>query len=314
MAKIFSIENKTIWVAGHRGLLGSALLRRLSTENCEILTVSKDQLDLRLQKETDEWIGNNRPDVIILVAAKVGGISANAGQPADFLYDNLAIAQNVIHAAAKHKIPKLVFLGSSCIYPKLAIQPIIEESLLTGPFEITNEAYAVAKIAGLKLCQYYRQQYGHEFISLMPCNLYGPGDRWNDRDAHVIPSLIAKCHRAKIANENMSVWGTGRPLREFLHVDDAAHGIIKAVQYYSGPQHLNLGSGEEISIRGLAETIKDIVNFEGNLEFDPSMPDGTPRKMLNSNRMRALGWHPEIMLKEGLRHAYQDFLKSVNTL
>ena len=310
MADFFSIEGRKIWIAGHKGLVGGALVRHLSKRNCEILTVEREKLDLRSQHDTQSWIKKNDPDVIILAAARVGGIHANASQPADFLYDNLAIAQNVIHAAALCKTRKLAFLGSSCIYPRMATQPIIEEALLTGPFEPTNEAYAIAKIAGLKLCQYYHQQYGHNFISLMPCNLYGPGDRWDDRNAHVIPSLISKFHKSKMINEPVTVWGSGKPLREFLHVDDAADGIVYALERYSGIAPLNLGSGDEISIADLAMMIKKVTNFDGEVEFDYSMPDGVPRKILNSNRLRELGWRPEIKLYDGLHEVYRDFLKA----
>lgn len=310
MADLFSIDHKKIWIAGHRGLVGSALVRRLSKENCEIVTVAREELDLRSQPATDQWIEANRPDVIIIAAAKVGGISANALQQADFLYDNLAIAQNIIYAAAQYKTEKLVFLGSSCIYPRLAKQPISEEALLTGALEPTNEAYAIAKIAGLKLCQYYRQQYGYDFISLMPCNLYGPGDRWNSDDAHVIPSLISKIHQAKLNQTSAFIWGSGDPLREFLHADDAAHGIVHALQHYSRELPLNLGSGREVSIRDLSYIIKEIVGFQGNLEFDSSKPDGVRRKLLNSSRMHALGWEPKISLEVGLEDAYRDFLSA----
>ncbi len=306
----FEIAGKRVWVAGHNGLVGRALVERLNHENCKILTVARQELDLRDQKRTDEWIGAHHPDLILIAAAKVGGIGANAAAPADFINDNLSIAQNIIHAAYKHKTPKLVFLGSSCIYPKFAAQPIIEEALLTGELEPTNEAYAIAKIAGIKLCQFYRRQYGCDFISLMPCNIYGPNDLWNSDAAHVIPSLISKIHAAKTArDDNITLWGSGEALREFLYVDDLADAVIHCAKDYSHELHLNIGSGEEVSIKMLAEMIKTTIGFESKLCFDRSKPDGTPRKLLDSGRIRRMGWVPKTTLQNGLELSYQGFLR-----
>lgn len=311
MQTVFDITGKNIWVTGHTGLVGSALIRQFQTLPCNILTAAHNELDLTRQAPTEEWIERNKPDVIIVAAAEVGGIMANQSRPADFLYRNLAIAQNIIHTAYFFKIPKLVFLGSSCIYPKWTEQPIREEALLSGALEPTNEAYAIAKIAGIKLCQFYRRQYGCDFISLMPCNIYGTGDRWNHEDSHVIPSLISKIHKAKInCQPEVEIWGSGMPLREFLYADDLAAGIALTLSAYSGEGHLNIGSGEEISIRELALLIKTIVGFEGQLRFNTQKPDGTPRKLLDSGRMKALGWSVEIGLEKGLKSAYQDFLIS----
>ena len=310
MTDFFDLRGKKIWIAGHQGLVGKALLRELENHDCEILTASKCQLDLRRQSETEDWIADKRPGIILVAAAKVGGIGANAEFPAQFIYDNLAIAQNVIHGAYKAGTSKLVFLGSSCIYPKQAKQPIKEEELLNGALEATNEAYAVAKIAGLKLCQFYRRQYGCDFISLMPCNLYGPGDRWNSGQAHVIPALISRMHQAKGNGGSVDIWGSGKPLREFLFADDLAKGVIHSLRHYSDELHLNIGSGEEISIADLAFAIADIVRFTGEIKFNDSKPDGTYRKLLDSRRMNALGWKAETPLKKGLQVAYEDFLAS----
>lgn len=308
MLKAYDLSGKKIWVAGHSGLVGSAVVRALRAEQIEILTVSHAELDLRRQHAVEEWMRRNQPDVIILAAAKVGGIAANSEYPADFMFDNLAIAQNVIHQAAIQKIDKLVFLGSSCIYPRDATQPVTEDALLSGPLEKTNEAYALAKIAGLKLCQYYRQQYGHDFISLMPCNLYGPGDRWDDPQAHVIPGLIQRFYLAKLNQQpSVSVWGTGTPLREFLYSDDLAAGVLSALKNYSDASPLNIGSGEEISIAALARAVAAAVGYAGLIVFDPKKPDGTPRKVMDSSRIRALGWKPQTSLDDGLLAAYADF-------
>ena len=306
---MFEFKGQKIWVAGHQGLVGSALVRAL--EGQELLLQTYAELDLCDQKKTDEWIGDHKPDLILLAAAKVGGIDANSQYPADFIRENLAIAENVIHSSFKYNIPKLVYLGSSCIYPRDAEQPIKEEALLTGPLEPTNEAYAIAKIAGIKLCQFYRRQYGCDFISLMPCNLYGPGDRWNEEGAHVIPSLISRIHQAKTKGQpRVTIWGSGNPLREFLYVDDLASAILLAAQGYSHELHLNIGSGIEITIRALAELVKKTVGYNGDLDFDISKPDGTPRKILDSSKMRGLSWKAEMSLEKGLSLAYEDFLIS----
>ncbi len=312
---MFDIRDKKIWIAGHGGMVGSALVKRFSKTDCKILAVSRLELDLTRQKETENWIQDNKPDVIIVAAAKVGGIGANAAMPADFIFENLAISQNIIHAAHKSNIRKLVFLGSSCIYPKFAQQPIREEALLSGELEPTNEAYALAKIAGIKLCQFYRRQFGCDFVSIMPCNLYGPNDRWNSDKAHVIPALISRLHEAKIHNrEEVEIWGSGRPLREFMHVDDLANAVFTVLRDYSDELQINAGSGKEISIFDLSYLIAKVVGYEGSLKFNEKMPDGTPRKILDSSRLRSLNWQPEIDLEKGLYSAYEDFLNPINQI
>ena len=305
----FVLQNKKIWVAGHNGMVGSALLRRLAAANCEILTVSRQDLDLRQQSAVDDWLAENKPDAVILAAAHVGGIKANNEYPADFLYNNLAIETNVIHGAYKAGVRKLLFLGSSCIYPRDAVQPITEEALLTAPLEPTNEWYAIAKIAGIKLCQAYRRQYGCDFIAAMPCNLYGPGDMYDVQRSHVIPALIMKLHEAKqAAQSSVTLWGTGTPLREFLYVDDLADALVSLLRQYSEEVHINVGSGNEISIKNLATEIASVVGYEGNIAFDPSKPDGTPRKLMDNSRLQATGWRAETALRAGLKEAYQDYL------
>ncbi len=315
MADLFSIQGKRIWIAGHAGLVGSALVRRLQGEDCEILSVARAELDLRRQAEVCEWMDAQQPDAVIIAAAKVGGIGANHEYPADFISDNLAIAQNIIDHAARRRVSKLAFLGSSCIYPKFAPQPIPENALMTGELEPTNEAYAIAKIAGLKLCQFYRRQHGLDFISIMPCNLYGPGDRWHDAGAHVIPSLFKRIHEGKEAHlPAVTIWGSGKPLREFLYVDDLADACVHLLKVYSDELHINAGSGEEVTIGDLACMIADICGYEGDIVFDPLKPDGTPRKVMDSSRLRATGWVPHISLRDGLRRAYADFLQASSVL
>jgi GDP-L-fucose synthase len=291
-------------------MVGSAIARRLQARGETLLTVSRSDLDLRDQGAVTSWLQRNRPDVIIFAAAKVGGILANDTFPADFIYDNIALETNVIHGAHLAGVDRLVFLGSSCIYPKLAPQPIKEEYLLTGELEPTNEWYAIAKIAGIKLCQAYRKQYGRHYISVMPCNLYGPKDNFDLNSSHVLPALIRKFHEAKLAKERaVTVWGSGAPLREFLHVDDLAAGVVHCMDVYDDAQHINCGAGAEISIAGLAELVRKVVGFEGELVFDRSKPDGTPRKLMDSSRIAALGWKPSITLEQGIRSTYQWFLE-----
>ena len=307
--EIFSLTGKRIWVAGHRGMVGSAIVRRLEIEECEILTVPRSEADLRRQEEVERWMDKERPQVVFLAAARVGGILANSRFPAEFLYDNLALEANVIHAAYMTGVEKLVLLGSTCIYPKMAPQPIPEAALLTGPLEPTNEWYAIAKIAGVKLCQAYRRQYGCDFFAVQPTNLYGPGDNYDLDAGHVLPALLRKAHEAKLANAPfMTVWGSGSPLREFLHVDDLADAVVFLAKHYSDEQHINVGSGDEISIRDLAKVICAITAFEGRLVFDTSRPDGAPRKLADASRLKALGWHRKIELREGIRSVY-DGLK-----
>lgn len=312
MASTYSLAGKRVWVAGHRGMVGSALVRRLQSEACEILTAGRETLDLTRQQAVETWMADWRPDAVIVAAATVGGIMANDSRPAEFIYDNLAIETNVIEAARKNAVEKLLFLGSSCIYPKFADQPMREDALLTGALEPTNESYAVAKIAGIKLCQAYRRQYGCDFVSAMPTNLYGPGDNFDLASSHVVPALIAKAHAAKLAGTaELEVWGSGKPYREFLHVDDCADACVFLLKNYSAERHVNVGSGTDITIRELAEMISDVVGFEGRLAFDSSKPDGTPRKLLDVTCLRQIGWSAAIDLRAGLEGTYAWYLNNV---
>jgi GDP-L-fucose synthase len=299
-----------IYVAGHRGMVGSAIVRALrAAGHADVVTRPSADLDLRDGAATRAFLAAEKPAYVVMAAARVGGIKANSTEPYDFLHDNLAMAANVIDGARRAGVRKLLFLGSSCIYPKLAPQPIREESLLTGPLEVTNEAYAVAKIAGIKLCDHARAQYGCDFISAMPCNLYGPGDNFSLEHSHVLPALVRKMHEAKLRGDaSLRLWGTGTPLREFLHADDLAEACVLLLERYSQAGHINVGSGEELSIRRLAELVAQVVGFTGRLEFDPSMPDGTPRKLMDVSRIRALGWKPRISLPDGIRGAYAWYL------
>ena len=308
---LYPLAGKRVWVTGHRGMVGSALLRRLRQEACEILTVDREKLDLRRQQAVENWISETRPQAIFLSAAKVGGILANDTQPADFLCDNLFIAANVIQAAAANGVEKLLYLGSSCIYPKFAPQPIKEDALLSGKLEPTNEWYAIAKIAGLKLCQAYRRQYGCDFISAMPTNLYGPGDNFDLNSSHVIPALMRKAHDAKVTKRPLAIWGSGTPRREFLHVDDAADALVRLMMHYAGEEHVNVGSGSEVSILELAKMIARVVGFSGKVVTDPSKPDGTPSKLLDSSTLRSLGWNPRVELHDGLATTYTWFERAV---
>ena len=309
MAPIYSLRGKRVWVAGHRGMVGSALVRRLQREGCNIITASREEVDLTRQDQVEAFVARTKPEAVFVAAAKVGGILANDSYPVEFLYDNLAIAANVIHAAAEARVEKLLFLGSSCIYPKFASQPIAEEELLTGPLEPTNEWYAIAKIAALKLCQAYRRQYGYDFISAMPTNLYGPGDNFDLAGGHVLPALLRKAHEAKVKGDGeILIWGSGTPRREFLHVDDAADALVHLMTHYSGMSHINVGSGEDITILDLVTKIADVVGFNGAIVLDHSKPDGTPRKLLDTSRLRALGWAPRIGLEEGLEMTYRWYL------
>ena len=306
---MFMLPGKRIWVAGHNGLVGSALVRALPADM--VMVVDRDELDLRDQMATRLWVKHHKPDAIILAAATVGGIGDNKARPADFLYDNLMIEANVIHVAYESGVEKLLFLGSSCIYPREAAQPITEEALLTGPLEPTNEAYAIAKIAGIKMCQSYRQQYGASFVSAMPCNLYGPGDRFDAMRSHVIPALMLKMHQARQEKRaQLELWGTGSPLREFLHVDDLARALILMLTEYNDSLPLNIGSGDEVSIRDLASTMAAVTGYQGQIVFNPAHPDGTPRKILDSQRVQALGWQPRIDLKTGLQETYDWFCRN----
>jgi len=299
-----------IYVAGHRGMVGSAIVRALrAAGHTAVVMRTSAELDLRDGAATRAFLAAEQPATVVMAAARVGGIKANSTEPYDFLYDNLAMAANVIDGSRRAGVRKLLFLGSSCIYPKMAPQPIREESLLTGPLEVTNEAYAIAKITGIKLCDHARAQYGCDFISAMPCNLYGTGDNFALENSHVLPAMIRKMHEAKLRGDaSLRLWGTGTPLREFLHADDLAEACVLLLERYSQAGHINVGSGEELSIRQLADQIAQVVGFTGRLEFDPSMPDGTPRKLMEVSRIRALGWKPRIALTEGIRSAYAWYL------
>jgi GDP-L-fucose synthase len=309
-AEIYSLAGKRVWVAGHTGMAGSAIVRRLATERCEVLQVPRKDVDLRNQSGVDAWMARERPQAVVLAAAKVGGIVANNTLRAEFLYDNLVIAANVIHAAHVHGVEKLLFLGSTCIYPRLAPQPMREDSLLTGPLEPTNEPYAIAKIAGIKMCEAYRAQYGSDFISVMPTNLYGPGDNYHPEHSHVVAALIRRFHEAKVSGAaEVAVWGTGKPRREFLYVDDMADACVFALKTYSGEGILNIGLGEDIAISEFAEVVAEVVGYRGRIVFDTTRPDGTPRKLVDVSRLAALGWRATTGLREGLALAYRDFLK-----
>lgn len=308
---MFDLAGRRIWVAGHRGMVGAALVRRLAADGHQVLTAGRDAVDLTRQTEVEAWMRRDRPDVVVIAAARVGGIAANAARPVDFLLDNLQIETNVMAAAAETGVAKLLFLGSSCIYPKFAPQPMREDALLTGPLEETNQWYAIAKIAGIRLAQAYRQQHGLDFISAMPTNLYGPGDNYDLESSHVIPALIRKAVAARDSGAAaMTVWGSGTPLREFMHVDDLADALVFLLGHYSESDHINVGTGEEVTIADVARLVGDVVGFGGELAFDTSRPDGTPRKLMDSSRLLGMGWRPRINLRDGLADAYQAFLTS----
>lgn len=309
--KTFNLTGKRVFIAGDRGMVGSALIRRLKAIDCEILTVSREELDLRRQSETHRWIAKMKPDAVFVAAATVGGILANDSRPAEFLYDNLMIAANIIEGARLTQIQKLLFLGSSCIYPKLAPQPIPEDALLTGALEPTNQWYAIAKIAAIKMCAAYRLQYGCDFISAQPTNLYGPGDTYDLLSSHVIPALLMKVHDAKIAGApEVEVWGTGKARREFLQVDDLADALVFIMENYSELDPINVGCGEDISISELAQLICDVVGFKGRLRYAVDKPDGTPRKLLDISRLKNLGWQAKVSLSSGLEETYRSYLES----
>jgi GDP-L-fucose synthase len=306
---MIDLTGKRIWVAGHRGMVGSALVRRLQQENCVILTADRKEVDLFDKSIVDAWIDRARPDAIFLAAAKVGGILANDRRPVDFLLENLAIQTNVISAAHQFDIDHLCFLGSSCIYPKFAEQPIVEAALLSGILEQTNESYAIAKIAGIKLVEAYRRQYGRNYISVMPTNLYGPNDNFELDSSHVLPALLRKAHESKNHHrKSITIWGSGKPRREFLHVDDCADACVFLLKTYSDAQHINIGSGADISIIELAQLVCDVVGYDGLIETDVSMPDGTPRKLMSNAKLKALGWAPSIDLRSGIAMVYDWYL------
>lgn len=305
----YSLAGKKVWVAGHRGMVGSALIRRLENENCKILTVDKNTVDLRRQEAVEQWLKEQKPDAVFLAAAKVGGIWANDTYPAEFLYDNLVIQTNIIHGSYLAGVQKLLFLGSSCIYPRMAEQPMREDALMTGALEPTNQWYAIAKITGIMMCQAYRRQYGCDYISAMPTNLFGAGDNYDPKGSHVVASLIQKAHKAKKEGaKSMELWGTGTPLREFLYVDDLADALVFLMKNYSDEPHINVGSGTEHTIRQLAETIAKIVGYKGDFVFDKSKPDGTPRKLMDSTRLHEMGWTAQTSLEEGIKVAYEWYV------
>jgi GDP-L-fucose synthase len=308
--------NARVFVAGHNGLVGSAILRRLERDGtCGVLTASRDRLDLRDQAAVNYWFKANRPEYVYLVAGTVGGILANSTRPAEFIYDNMMIHATVVHAAHLYRVKKLLYLGSSCIYPRNCEQPMREEHLLSGTLEPTNEAYAIAKIAGIKLCQAYRAQYADDFISAMPTNLYGPNDNFDLTSSHVLPAMMRKFHDARLAgSQQVTIWGTGTPRREFLHVDDLADACVFLMDRYDGIEHINVGTGVDLSIRELAETVRDIVFPEAQLVFDTSKPDGTPRKLLDVTRLHDLGWRHETALREGIAATYEWFLANKEVL
>ena len=308
-AKIFDLTGRRIYVAGHRGMVGSAFLRRLVACECDLITAGREEADLERQDQTERFLTAAQPDVVVVAAAKVGGIHANNTYPAEFIANNLAIALNIIQGSYKAGVKKLLFLGSSCVYPKLARQPMGEEELLTGPLEPTNEWYAVAKIAGIKLCQAFRRQYGADFISLMPTNLYGPGDSYHPDHSHVLPALIRRVHEAKREGAStVTVWGTGSPRREFLFVDDLADACVFVLEHYSGESRLNVGSDEEVTIADAAKLIAEVIGYRGKFAFDTSRPDGTPRKLLDSSKLIEMGWRARTSLREGLKLTYSDFM------
>ena len=305
---MFDLAGKRVWVAGHKGMVGSAIVRRLASEDCDVLTVDRAELDLTDQRGVLGWMHNNRPQVVFLAAARVGGIHANNTRPVDFLRDNLMIETAIFTGAESVGVEKLLFLGSSCIYPKHAEQPIKEEALLTGALEPTNEWYAIAKIAGIKLAQAYRQQYGCDFVSAMPTNLYGPGDNYDPLGSHVLPALIRKVHEAALSGSPVTVWGSGSPLREFLYVDDLADACVHLMHNYSDSLHINVGSGEEVSILELTRLVMEVLGHDGDIVMDASKPDGTPRKLMDSARLKAMGWSPRVSLRDGISRAYHSFL------
>ena len=308
---LFDLRGKRVFVTGHKGMVGSAVVRRLAAESCEILVADRQALDLTQQEPTERWLADHKPDVVINAAGRVGGIYANDTFPADFVVDNLAIGLNVIRGSFKAGVKKLLALGSSCIYPRMAPQPMSEDSLLTGPLEPTNEWYAIAKSAAIKLCEAYRKQFGADFISVMPTNLYGLGDNYHPQHSHVPAALIRRFHEAKVSGSpSVTVWGTGRPRREFLSSDDLADACVFVVKHYSGAEFLNVGRGMDLTIADFAEAVRDIVGYRGEIVYDTSRPDGPPRKLLDTAKLTALGWVPKIALRDGLAVAYRDFIES----
>ena len=311
----YPLSGKRVWVAGHRGMVGSAIVRRLGEIDCEIVEAGRDRVDLTRQADVEDWMAEARPQAIFLAAARVGGIHANNAYPAEFLHDNLVIETSIVNAAWKTGVEKLLFLGSACIYPKEAPQPMAEDALLTGPLEPTNEWYSLAKIAGIKLCQAYRRQYGCDFIAAQPNNLYGPGDNFDLMNSHVLPALMSKAHTAKIKGDpSIEVWGSGRPKREFLYVEDLADALVFLMEHYSDEQHVNIGTGEEFTIRELAEHVCRAVGFEGELEFNADQPDGMMRKLVDVSLIESLGWKARTSFQDGLSRTYQWYLENKDNL
>ncbi len=307
-APVYDLKSKRVFVAGHRGMVGSAIVRRLQSEQCEIVTADRATVDLMDRAAVERFFETTKPDAVFLAAAKVGGILANDRYPVEFLMNNLAIAQNTIGAAHRSGVQKLMFLGSSCIYPRMAPQPMSEDLLLTGPIEPTNQWYAIAKIAGIKMCEAYRKQYGADFISVMPTNLYGPGDNFHPENSHVPAALLRRFHEAKVSGaQTVAVWGSGSPRREFLYVDDLADGCVYAMRHHSSDEFLNIGTGKDLTIADFAELIRDVVGFTGSIAFDPTRPDGAPRKLLDVSRLHALGWRAKTPLHDGLAASYEWF-------
>ena len=308
----YSLAGKRVWVAGHRGMVGSAICRRLAAEDCEPLTATRREVDLKRQKEVEEWMAETRPEAVFVAAATVGGILANSTRPAEFIYDNLAIETNIIHAAWKTGVEKLMFLGSSCIYPKQPPQPVPEEALLTGPLEPTNQWYAIAKICGIKMCEAYRKQYGCDYISAQPTNLYGPGDNFDLKSSHVIPALLVKAHQSKENDDpRFVVWGSGKPQREFLYIDDLADALVFLMTSYSDDIQINIGSRTELTIAELAKMVAEVVGYSGQVAFDSDKPDGVMRRRVDTTRLNQLGWEPKTSLRDGLAQAYDWYLKNV---
>ena len=308
----YSLTGKRVWVAGHRGMVGSAICRRLAAEDCEPLTATRREVDLKRQKEVEEWMAETRPEAVFVAAATVGGILANSTRPAEFIYDNLAIETNIIHAAWKTGVEKLMFLGSSCIYPKQPPQPVPEEALLTGPLEPTNQWYAIAKICGIKMCEAYRKQYGCDYISAQPTNLYGPGDNFDLKSSHVIPALLVKAHQSKENDDpRFVVWGSGKPQREFLYIDDLADALVFLMTSYSDDIQINIGSRTELTIAELAKMVAEVVGYSGQVAFDSDKPDGVMRRRVDTTRLNQLGWEPKTSLRDGLAQAYDWYLKNV---
>jgi len=309
----YVLQGKKVWVSGHHGMVGSALVRRLESEDVDLLTVGREHVDLRRQADIEDWMADARPQAVFVAAATVGGILANTSQPAEFLYDNLMIEANIIEAARRVGVEKLLFLGSSCIYPKLAPQPMSKNALLAGPLEPTNQWYAIAKIAGIKLCQAYRRQYRCDFISAMPTNLYGIDDNFDPNSSHVLPALLAKLHTAKVkGQEDVILWGSGKPRREFLYVDDCADALVYLMKTYSEEEHINVGTGEDLTIAELAHVIAAMVGFQGRISWDLTKPDGTPRKLLDISRIKGLGWSPKTRLDDGIRQVYDWYVQNTS--